>query len=553
MKIGNILRKVIGNEIEVHIKNSYLMVHFGKKIHLIKYLIVEEAEFGLRDMDPQELYTILERFTAVFSKLPPGSEVKTIRLARDLRKIRRNIENEMLNIKAAMETIKEPHVMKKLERRLDILTRIYSRILSANDIVRVVTVFKIRGEADPNSVNDVITSMERLADIIKSLFSSSLGFKIRDASEKEIKDIIKYEIGIIDSSPVKSILIEDKRLTFHAPLPRVKKPAVENYTGIYVGIDIDTGWPVFIDKEMFHKHMLIVGPTGRGKTTTLALIIENYISLYGNTPLVIDFKGDLSELIDDELVPKVTPLEIPLNILVKPSIVSSIDWALIVSDILTKVMKIDPRKASNIVKVILSGYIEKYINDPKKLLLDPDLSILSSVIDLITTTPNYDKAIEYISKGVLFDLNGYGTAYQNIYGSLILHLAAYLVSSGKLRDKLIVIDEAWRIGSVKALYTLVKEGRSRRVGIVLATQNIEDIPSEIIENIHVLIVFGSHSDEYLYKISRTLGLKRSVIESLKRLSIGEALILNSLDPHPVFVRMEPPSLLKKRAKTWRQY
>lgn len=68
---------------------------------------------------------------------------------------------------------------------------------------------------------------------------------------------------------------------------------------------------------------------------------------------------------------------------------------------------------------------------------------------------------------------------------------------------------------------------------------------EIIDDVSIIIVFGPHSDDYISKVARVLGLRRDVVEGLKRLGVGEAVPLNSLDPHAVFVRIEPPSLIKR--------
>lgn len=549
MGLLDVLRKIAGCNIELEIKGSYLIVYSGSRVNVVKYLIVEEAEIGVKDIDPDELYSMVERFSSIFSKLPPGSEVKMVRLSRNLSKLRRSIENEMANIKAVLETVRDPHVIKRLEYRFNVLARIYSRILSAGDVVRVIAIFKIRGEGLKSEANKVLEDLERISDVVKSLISSFTGFKVRDASSKEVKEIISYEIGLTNKLGVKAVIIDEKKVGILSPIPYVKRPSIENYyNGVYLGLDLDTGWPVIIDKEMFFKHVLIVGPTGRGKTTTLALIIENLLSLYDSLPLIIDFKGDLADLLKDAVIPRITPLDAPINLLIRPETISYVDWTLMISDILVKVLKLDIRRVSSIIRALMNRDVEEYIHDPGRLVTDPDLSVLSSIVDLVTITPNYKKLLSVVNRGGIIDLSDLGTTYQNIYGAMVLHVASYLVTTSKLRDRIIVVDEAWRVSKIKALYTLIKEGRSKRIGLVLATQNIEDIPAEIIENIHTLIVFGSHNDEYVWKIARILGLKKGVVEGLKRLSVGEALLLNSLDPHPVFIKVESPSVLRKTRK-----
>ncbi len=544
-RIVRVLKELMGYEnINIKVRDSYLIVSRSNNVSVIKYLIVDEVDYGVKELDQAMLYRYIEAFSSTYSKLPDGCELKIIKMAKGQGKLIRKIENEMLNIKAILENVSEPHLIKRLEKRLETLQYIYSRLISSNDVERISLIIKIRHEGI--NENNVVDFIESTAEVVKSLFRLNLGLKIRDARPSEIRDIIEYEIGLSRKYRGKPILVESKRLAALNPIPYHKRPRVEEFSGIYIGKDLDTNWPVIIDEETLYKHILVVGPTGMGKTTTLATIIENYISLYDNVVLGFDYKGDLVSLVDRTLVNVVTPREASLNVLIKPEYVDNIDWALIISDVLEKVLGIEAKKVSTLIKIIVEGKVDEYVNDPRKILMNPDLTYLASVIELIASKPRYGALIKYFDTQTLFNLNGYGTAYQCIYSGIVVSIISYLTSMNKLREKLIVIDEAWRVSRLKSLYTLIKEGRSRKVGVILATQNIEDIPVEILDNIHTLIIFGSHSDEYLSKIANILGIRKHVIEGLKRLSIGEALIFNSLDPHPILARIEPPRAIKRK-------
>ena len=79
---------------------------------------------------------------------------------------------------------------------------------------------------------------------------------------------------------------------------------------------------------------------------------------------------------------------------------------------------------------------------------------------------------------------------------------------------------------------------------MIATQNPNDIPREVIENTHTLIMFGSPNEDYIRDAKRFLGLSSNILNKLYYLGIGEALIFNALDPHPIILKIRQPASMK---------
>ncbi len=549
MKFKNILKAFLGDSLDYEIADGVLILSYRGRFHGIKYLVADEVDYGFKDLDQRTVYRLVESYTSIYSRLPVGSELKIVKLRFNKKKFTRRIENEMVNIKAVLETTKEPHLIKKFERRLGILERLYHKIISLEDIERIQLIVKIHGES--SSRENLLENLETLADMVKNLFHITYGVELRCARRNEVRRIIEYELGLTsrELGIGRAIVVEGKRIATIQPIPYTKKPRLEEMDGVYLGYDIETGWPVVIDRDALYKHLLIVGPTGRGKTVTLASIIENLIALGGVDVIGIDFKGDLVELLQNDLLCIVGPESLPLNILVRPDYIPRVDWVLVVNELLNKVLGVDSRRVSSILNVVVDeDRVLEYI-DPEKLLLDKDLSILANVIEIVSKKPDYNRFLKLIDSGnTVFNLHGYGVAYQNLYGGLVLSIVSYLVSTSKLFNRVVVVDEAWRVMGIKTLYTLVKEGRSRRVGVVLATQNIEDVPPEVLDNIHTVIAFGSYSDSYIGKLRELLGLRDTYVEKLKRMGVGEAVMITSMDSHPVYVRIEPPTKLEDKIK-----
>lgn len=545
MKFKEILETVLGYKVSFEIKDGGLFIKKGKKVYGIKYLVSNEVNYGFRDLDPNRLYRIVEAYVSLYSRMPVGTEIKIVKLGIDKRKLLRRIENEMLNVKAVIDTVKEPHIIKKQELRLRLLERLYERIISSKDIERVILVVKIRSEGV--STDFVKESLNTLAEMITGFFKLNLGIVLRSASSKEVRDIIRYELGIVERPGGKPIIVETQKLASLQPIPFNKKPVIEEMDGIYIGNDLESGWPVVIDMDVLNKHIAVIGPTGRGKTVTLATIIESITALGESNIIAIDFKGDLVSLVNNYLLNILGPKKLPLNILIKPDYIPHIDWALILNDLLTNIMKIDSKRSSAILSAIIEGRINGL--NIERILLNKDLAILANVIELVTSSPKYSELYDLLIRGgVLFNLKSYGTTFQNMYGGLILSIISYLVSIGELKKSIIMIDEAWRIMKIRSFRTLVKEGRSRGVGVIYAVQNIEDIPEDVLDNTNTIIAFGSYSDNYTEKIGRVLGLNRQYIKKMKHLSIGEAIMITSIDPHPLIIRIEPPSKLEERIK-----
>lgn len=545
MRFKEILEAILGYKVSFEIKDGGLFIKKGKKVYGIKYLVSNEVNYGFRDLDPNRLYRIVEAYVSLYSRMPVGTEIKIVKLGIDRRKLLRRIENEMLNVKAVIDTVKEPHIIKKQELRLRLLERLYEKMISSKDIERVILVVKIRSEG--LSTDFVKESLNTLAEMITGFFKLNLGIILRSASSKEVRDIIRYELGIVERPGGKPIIVETQKLASLQPIPFNKKPVIEEMDGIYIGNDLESGWPVIIDMDVLNKHIAIIGPTGRGKTVTLATIIESITALGESNIIAIDFKGDLVSLVNNNLLSILEPEKLPLNILIKPDYIPHIDWALILNDLLINIMKIDSKRSSAILGAIIEGRINGL--NIERILLNKDLAILANVIELVTSSPKYSELYDLLIKGgVLFNLKNYGTTFQNMYGGLILSIISYLVSIGELKKSIIMIDEAWRIMKIRSFRTLVKEGRSRSVGVIYAVQNIEDIPEDILDNTNTIIAFGSYSDNYTEKIRRVLGLNRQYIEKMKHLSIGEAIMITSIDPHPLIIRIEPPGKLEERIK-----
>jgi len=538
------LREVLGNllgttTVEFTVDPPDLIVRDGSRTHVIRYLIGEEADFGVIEASGDQVKRFVEVYSSILDKLPSGSEVKIVKMDVDLESVVRKISNEMMNLKALVDVTEEPHIKQRAMVKLRVLESLYKLLISGSGVVKLALVIKIRGSG--SSVAEAKHSIAALASIVKNVLQHELGLKVREASAREISKIIRYELGLSGKLEVKQIILDSYRAVV-APIPLSKKPIVESEDALPIGVDMETRRPISIPLKQLSKHVVIIGPTGRGKTTLLATLIENVISLSNARVFAIDYKGDLARMLSKHLIQVLTPADHPINPLVKPEYVDVIEWSLYVSDTLSNTLNVDQ---ASLTRILVKLYSLRSSNDEelaKSAVLDPDLAIFTPLLDLLSSTCDYSKLRStLLNESVVFDVSGYGSAYQNVYTGLVLGIYKSLVlrNSGSVQ-RLVVIDEAWRVSKLRTLHELVKEGRSRGIGVVLATQNPSDIPREIVENAHTLVIFGSSNEDYVEAARRILGLSRDLARKLLYLGVGEAVIMNALNPHPVFVKIKPP-------------
>ncbi len=125
----------------------------------------------------------------------------------------------------------------------------------------------------------------------------------------------------------------------------------------------------------------------------------------------------------------------------------------------------------------------------------------------------------------VFDLSGVSEEEKNSIAIKILSsIVDHVVSGGAPGRVVIVVDEAWRISSASHLFKLIaREGRSKGLHMIYASQSPADMPRDILFNTRVFLVFGGSEASYL-EAAASIGLSSDLLESLKDLETGEAVL-----------------------------
>ncbi len=99
---------------------------------------------------------------------------------------------------------------------------------------------------------------------------------------------------------------------------------------------------------------------------------------------------------------------------------------------------------------------------------------------------------------------------------------------------LIVIDEAWILPQ-ELLEILLREGRSRGIGVIIATQSINDIRPQLLTNIKTMILMRHSPEDISDKLVSALG---DYANELPYLKTGEAIVVKGFEIHKVIIDAE---------------
>jgi DNA helicase HerA-like ATPase len=99
----------------------------------------------------------------------------------------------------------------------------------------------------------------------------------------------------------------------------------------------------------------------------------------------------------------------------------------------------------------------------------------------------------------------------------------------------VVVDEAHRVAAFKAIDTMIREGRSKGLAVVLATQQPGDLPDVVATNAQTKICFRLPDATVAAAAARRLDPNDPALpEQIRTLGVGEALVsLGGSAPRPL--------------------
>ncbi len=400
----------------------------------------------------------------------------------------------------------------------------------------------------------------QLAEVI-SKGLEGLNIRSRLAKRNEILSIIFLDECKSDKISIPS------QVPFLTPFSVDKLPKFQlRNDGILLGKDINHGIPVFWNIDSIENpHMLIIGPTGAGKTEFL-INTSLQLALNYSIPIVFfDTKGDIKQrIIKRGFETKIfNPLYHGISLLKCDNIPLQVR-AMQIEKILTNSFDLDKIYGSIMFKLVYDTLEDYYsgkisylnwdvIDDKAKSMLDEITYLyISKIIRIVKSLDHGDNVADLLVPGInIVDLTTVKneTLRKIIMYTIITNIYNKFSNSVDRGTRVVLIlDEAWTVlKNEKVDYPLVadlvKRGRGHGIALFMATQNIEDLgemSSVYLDNIGLLIFMNNGDKEFWNNtVKRFVNVNENEISNnLAFLGRGEALIRFLGDPRPLVIKIE---------------
>ncbi|HIQ03771.1 MAG TPA: DUF87 domain-containing protein, partial [Desulfurococcales archaeon] len=400
---------------------------------------------------------------------------------------------------------------------------------------------------------------------VMSAIEAGLNIRLREALEEEVEYILTF--GILNKAR-SGIEVTSSHIAPFTPINYTKRPKLDFENGIYLGRDVTTETPVIINiRDHILKHVVILGPTGRGKTTLASILVSKLVNEYNIPCWIIDYRGEYKSKVMVENLTVIKAGEKQINIL-DYTYTTPKTRAKQVVEAISVVKKLTPIEEYILLNTLIElysskskptisdliEYLKSKCSDSKlyveeKIAIQTLISKLNILSDKVFNSRTLSIPVErLVNLPVVFDLSTIPDEYRDLYAITILQiLLNYMTYKGEHKLIAIVVDEAWRIlrhsKGRQTLLKFFKEGRGYGLIAIVISQDFNDIPQEILDNVGAIFAFGSHSKDYVERVAKYMNLNEFEKEKMTWLKTGEALLRLYGDPRPIWIRVDEKAVI----------
>ncbi|NPB00644.1 MAG: DUF87 domain-containing protein [Crenarchaeota archaeon] len=373
-----------------------------------------------------------------------------------------------------------------------------------------------------------------------------------NVSTREFEPYFNLHIGDI------CYLFDTSRLSVYAltsdiailiPMHSSSGTVYESSRRVFIGYDRSSR-EVYVDIDSLpNNHILIVGPTGMGKSwtckTILTELVKNDISI-----IVIDPHGEYGDYLRKKFN-NILELKFPESFINIFDVGNITLQDKIYRTFISLCEALSYEISQQVLDIIDEVYQRCHGSDPVRMVNE----IINNIDDFLLRL-FFRKLLDYYSQCRILNIRDIIKSrvvifnFKNILSDvdvlrfimlmLIDLLYSYLTSleiSRKLRY-VIAIDEAYYIMNSRIIELCIKGLRKLGVGILLITQNIDNIRSDILQNIGLSIILGgpdpyveSIASQYLLNNDDVLWLSTSLPPSHYRRSTRALLMIGPVKKH----------------------
>ncbi len=330
------------------------------------------------------------------------------------------------------------------------------------------------------------------------------------------------KLTLIDFTPRVYSLVDDI-----APLiPLQGIATTDEEKSIDLGVD-KSGKPIKINLDsLSSRHIIIVGPTGMGKTRTCKKIIKQLLTKADTKIIIFDPHGEYIDTVNKLRKLRTAHLDV-VNTFINVFSPHNLPISEKTYRVLTSIEEgFSTKLSENFSEVLEKAYSEAMWSNVKEFLINilrslyyvEEKYIVRRILDVFSSTRFLD--VENVIKDfdvVIIDfrkilhcpdvltflmLITFDTVYTYLASSISQHV-----------EHMIVVDEAYYILSSKLLELAVRGFRKLGVGTLLITQCLRDAPRTVIENAGAAVILGG-PDSYVYEIATMYNLSQEDFEWL---------------------------------------
>ena len=567
--------KVLGIE-DIKVRGDVIIFSADKLLCGKKILVVEGLAGSVIESSGDEVIHFLR---AYFNTLNLGFplEVRTYvtPVNRDayLRELDKKIENLMLVLEANPTNSKLRTEIEKLRKLRD---KVLKMGLSPFDTVAFFSI-----EACADSEDAVLKTLESRAKILENSLEA-LGIRVRELRGLRRKLILKLffrPYGWRGGSLVEKLLaaisipkirvVDFKGAVLHPFIINARTRFTLRSSGILLGTNVITKEKVYWNLEKsLSPHVLVVGPTGSGKTEFLAALVKRLRDVYGIKAIILDVKGEyhsrlakrgirvkLARLGENAglglrdvaiRLPKESRVGMITELLVNAfalaherEVISALYHTLdnVLSDYLIRSDWL--REAVDYVTTFEDGYLCYKVS-----------TILNYIAPFESGESLFNLITNLTSDALIIDLSyaiSVSTALASLAaGAVIKSIELTILSPSRLRNSFIpstalIFDEGWIYLKRNDLVVhLVRLGRGFGALAALATQDINDIINlgyGLMDNIGLFLAFSSPDRSYWSKLSQILRIRRDIEQYSMLLGKGDGVVRISPDPRPLPIKL----------------
>lgn len=542
----------------------------GKKIIKVSNIIT-----SINDLSEQEVLKYLKTY---FNSLNLGFPVEVRAIFKPLDKERvvselnKKIQNLLITIDVNPSNVK---AKTDLDRLVKFKDRIVRHGIQPYDVLAYYVV-----EACSGSEEDVIKLLNTRASLLMKTLES-LGVMTNELKGVEGRALLQmffrgHTYGLYD------LLIRLLRwrysLRIASPLLAVFNPHIISMrtkfdlrsAGIYLGFNILTSEDVYWNVEKcLNPHVLVVGPSGIGKTETLITVLVRMCSTYSTKVFVVDVKNEYRDRLlrrGHEVGVVNLGVEVGLGINHLMRLIPKSFRATYLTEMVSDSMLLGSDKEVTATLYRVFSEALEFVEDNYSNFWGVIKDVVSSVDDeyvqyrlmrMVNTVESLDRGTPLINAVSgsgpitivnMSNISMLGVDYLNLSMSVFFNTIQLLymsnVSENHVPKVQVVVDEAWQflLHKVPLLLKLLKLGRGYGVSIALATQSLYDLgglSKEYIENAGLLIALPSPDMMYWKDLSKYMRVSYDEIRDYSLLlGKGDALIRILPDPRPIPLRLD---------------